>query len=435
MTKTNANTYRHKERDPGTPLNDAYLKSLKPEASLYREADMLGLSIEVATTGTLAWRFRYRFAGKAQMIGFGVYPAVSLAEARERRDAARKLLKDKIDPLAQRRAAVEAARAKAEAEAEAAKAQAEHDARGRFSQVAAEWLAFKAKGWADETYRKAKFVLACYLTPALGEHDIATLASKDAAAPLVALAETAPNLARKARQYIGGIVRYAQRQGLRNADLGLLLDETIPKFEKGHIPAATAPDALAEVMRAVHAYPTPVVRAALLMSLYTAQRPGVIASMQWGEVQSDEWRIPAGKMKTRRAHIVPMPRQCLTLLDEMKGHASSREYVFPALARQSTPHLSRDALSLALRKMGLAGKHATHGARAALRTVARERLGVDIDVLEAQLAHAKKGEVATAYDRTSFTDERVRVMAKWCDYLDNLRDGGASVTPIKRKRA
>jgi len=275
-------------------------------------------------------------------------------------------------------------------------------------------------------------VLERCLTPALGKHDIATLATKDVTKPLVALAITAPNLARKARQYVGGIVRYAQRNGLRDESRALPLDEILPSFDKGNIPAITAPDDVAKLLEAVRAYPSPVVRAALLCCAYTAQRPGVVVSMRWDEIKGDEWHIPGPKMKMRHAHIVSLPSQAAALLDEMRAYTGNSEYVFSPLTRQKTPHLNRDALSLALRKLGFAGQHATHGFRGMLRTVARERLGIDVDVLEAQLAHAKKGEVQKAYDRTAFTDERREAMQKWADYLDGLR-AGAKVAPIVRR--
>ncbi|HMM58316.1 MAG TPA: integrase arm-type DNA-binding domain-containing protein [Rudaea sp.] len=402
-------------------LTDAKLRALKPRENVYRIADALGLAIEVRPSGARLWRFRYRFDGVANMLGLGEYPGVSLTEARERRDASRRLLGDGIDPSAQRKV-----------DEAAEKAKADHAKRGTFEAVAADWLEFKAKGWAAETRRKAELVLNRYLIPALGRRDIATLASKDAAKPLAKLADTAPNLARKARQYVGGIVRFAQREGLRDEARALPLDEILPSFNKGNIPAATSPDEIAKLMQSISKYPTPVVRAALLACAYTAQRPGVVVAMRWDEINGDEWHIPGDKMKMRHAHIVSLPRQIIESLEEMRAYTAGREYVFPPLARQSTQHLQRDALSNALRRMGFFGKHAAHGFRGTLRTVARERLGIAADVLEAQLAHAKKGEVQKAYDRTTFTDERRKAMQAWADYLDSLRKG-ANVIPIKRK--
>jgi len=404
-------------------LNDTKLRSLKPRQSVYRIADALGLAIEVRPSGARLWRFRYRFNGTPNMLGLGEYPGVTLIEARESRDAARKLLAKGVDPSAQRKA-----------DTEAAKSKAEHAMRGSFEAVAADWLAFKAKGWATETKRKAEFVLERYLNPAIGDRDIATLVSKEASKPLIALAESAPNLARKARQYVAGIVRYAQREGLRDESRALPLAEILPSFDKGNIPAVTSPDEIAKLMEAIDVYSAPVVRAALLTCAYTAQRPGVVAAMRWNEVKGDEWHIPSTKMKMRHAHIVSLPRQAVAALEEMRAFTAGREYVFPPLARQQTPHLHRDALSNALRRMGFAGQHATHGFRGMLRTAARERLGIAADVLEAQLAHAKKGEVQKAYDRTTFTDERRKAMQAWADYLDALRTGG-KVIPIKRRKA
>ena len=402
-------------------LTDAKLRALKPRESVYRIADALGLAIEVRPTGARLWRFRYRFSGTANMLGLGEYPGVLLNEARDRRDAARRLLADGIDPSAQRKS-----------DSEAAKAKADHAKRGSFKAVAADWLAFKTKGWADETRRKAEFVLSRYLNPAIGDRDIATLTAKDAARPLVALAESAPNLAHKARQYISGIVRYAQREGLRDEARALPLAEVLPSYDKGNIPAATTPDEIAKLLEAIHAYSSPIVRAALLSCAYTAQRPGVIAAMRWDEIKHDEWHIPGSKMKMRHAHIVSLPRQAISVLNEMRAYSAGCEYVFPPLARQKTAHLHRDALSNALRRMGFGGQHATHGFRGMFRTVARERLGIAADVLEAQLAHAKKGEVQKAYDRTTFTDERRKAMQKWADYLDKLRAGG-DVVPLRKE--
>ncbi|KLU24943.1 integrase, partial [Caballeronia mineralivorans PML1(12)] len=141
------------------------------------------------------------------------------------------------------------------------------------------------------------------------------------------------------------------------------------------------------------------------------------------DLDAAEWHIPGERMKMRHDHIVPLPRQALIVLHELKTITGDSAYVFPSPAKQKTPHLHRDALSKALRDMGFQGKHATHGFRGMLRTVGRERLGIDIDVLEAQLAHAKRGDVQKAYDRTTFDGDRRRVMQEWADYVDNCVRG------------
>ena len=152
--------------------------------------------------------------------------------------------------------------------------------------------------------------------------------------------------------------------------------------------------------------------------------------MRWDEINGDEWHIPGHKMKTRHAHIVPLPTQARTILEEMRAYTAGREYVFPPLARQKNAHLHRDALSGAMRSMGFKGKHAPHGFRGMLRTAARERLGIDADILESQLAHAKKGSTQKAYDRTTFGDARRAAMQQWADYLDALKVSD-KVVPIR----
>jgi integrase len=242
-----------------------------------------------------------------------------------------------------------------------------------------------------------------------------------------------PSLASKARQYLGGIVHYAIREGLRDDGRLLSLRGAITNTQTNHISAATDPSDVRKVALAVHAYGVPVTRAALLVAMLTAQRPGVVAAMEWEEVdlENAEWRIPAAKMKTRHVHIVPLPTQAVEQLRRIRAYTEGTQYVFPPLARQQTEHLHRDALSNALRRMGLQGKHSPHGFRAMFRTIGRERLNIAVDVLEAQLAHAKRDEVQKAYDRTRFDDARREAMQKWADYLDKLR----AIGPAEQRKA
>jgi len=372
-----------------------------------KQFDGGGLYLDVRPTGARYWRMKYRFAGREKLLALGVYPEVSLAEARRRREDARALLRLGTDPSAVKE------------ERESADRRVKDAA---FPMVAAMWLTFKKKGWADATYSKAEYVTNAYLIPALRRHSIATLKTKDAANALQGIP---PSLASKARQYLGGIVNFAIQQELRDDGRLLSLRGALPRHQKGHLPAATNPGALQAVVKAVDKWEIPVTRNALTLTMLTAQRPGLVVAAEWSEfdLEAAEWSIPGHKMKMRRPHIVPLPRQAVSLLQSMLAWTAGQQYVFPALARQKTPHLHRDALSNALRDMGFKGRHATHGFRTSLRTIARERLGVDPDVLEAQLAHAKRGDVQQAYDRTEFNDQRKRVMQKWADFLDRLRFG------------
>ena len=403
-------------------LSEAKLKALKPLDTLYRVADCHGLCIEVAPTGSKLWRYRYRYAGKAKMLSFGHWPLIGLASARQKRDTARRLLLDGVNPMDKKRGDAEELRRRE---------------RGMFPAVAAEWLAHKRKSVGDETYRKAKLVTEGDLIPALRRHSIATLATKDCTKVLRDIALRAPNLATKARQYLTSIVDYAIKEGLREDGRLLSLRGVIPTFDKGHIAAITKPGELGPLLRAIDGYSSPLTRAALQVASLTAMRPAIIASARWEHIDLDaaEWHVPGSLMKMSNDHVVPLPRQTVALLRGLAPLTGRSEYVFPSPARQKTPHLHRDALSKALREMGFQGKHATHGFRGTLRTMARERLGVDIDVLEAQLAHVKRGDVQKAYDRATFDDQRREVMQAWADYLDNLRSGKPKAVPIKAEEA
>lgn len=329
-----------------------------------------------------------------------------------------------------------------------AKALAKQEAQNAtFRSVSGRWLSEKRPTWAAETYRKARLVVDSYLVPAIGDLDMRTLETKDVRPVLLKMAAETPQLARKARQYLGSIVDHAINEGLRRDESRLRLDRMLPKFRSGHMPAVTDDEkTLGEIMRAVYDYPNRVVRAALILASLTVMRPGVVASARWSEMDLDagEWKIPGknpdgtNRMKTGEDFTTSLPNQALAVLREMKERTDGSDYVFPPQGRQNSPHLSRDALSKALRDLGFQGKHTPHGNRASLRTLGRERLGVDVDVLEAQLAHAPKDEVEAAYARVKFREKRREGMQAWADYLDGLRAGGQVVPmsqPMKLDRA
>lgn len=368
--------------------------------------------------GRYHWRLKYtRPDGRDNRMALGAYPVVSLDRARRDAERARVQLHDGIDPGAAKKALRTDERRKVAA---------------TFERFALAWVKNKSPGWAEQTRRKAGLVVNTYLVPALGKRDIAEITSADVLKVLRKLDAHAPALTRKAAGAAQAIVRLAITEGVRDDGrvLDLNLRDNLPRRQHGHFAAATTRSELSGTMQGIRSIGHDVTRAALLVCAYTAQRPGDVAAMRWADVDTGgaEWIIP--KTKTGQAHIVPLSRQALALVESMRAYTTGREYVFPPLARQNTPHLHRDTLSKALRDAGLRGKQTPHGLRATLRTVARERLGISDDVLEAQLAHAKKGEVQAAYDRTRFVEERHRVMQVWADYLDGTTV--ADVTPIRQ---
>ena len=424
------------------PLTELQIRKAKPAAKPYALADGNGLSLLVSPAGRKTWSVRYRLpdGSRPAPAVIGHYPTMLLAEARMRAaevqsDAAQGKVTAGIRKAQQEVTATVVAEQVAELQAQSETESAS------FRAVCSRWLAMKRESWAAETYRKARLVVDSYLVPKLGDLDLRTLETKDVRPVLLAMAVETPQLARKARQYVGTIVDFAINEGLRPDESSLRLARVLPTFRKGHMPAVTDDDsALGEVMRAIEDHPNRVVRAALILAALTAMRSGVVASARWSEMDLDagEWKIPGknpdgtNRMKTGQDFSTSLPEQALVVLREMHERNMGGEYVFPPQARQNTPHLSRDALSKALRDMGFQGKHTTHGFRASLRTLGRERLGIDVDVLEAQLAHAPKDEVEAAYARVKFKDQRRVVMQAWADYLDNLKRG-EKVISIRRK--
>ncbi|MHB1058055.1 MAG: tyrosine-type recombinase/integrase [Rhodanobacter sp.] len=424
------------------PLTELQVNRARVTGTAYTLPDGNGLHLAVSAAGLKTWVVRYRLPGSstATPATIGRYPAMTLAEARvcaveAKRDAAHG--KGTAGLRKARQAAAAASDADTTAEV-AAQAEAE---RATFRAVSGRWLAERRPSWAAETYRKARLVVDTYLVPALGDDDMRTLETKDVRPVLLAMAAKTPQLARKARQYVGSIVDHAINEGLRPDESALRLARSLPSFRSGHMPAVTDDDGrLGEVMRAIDAHGNRVVRAALILAGLTAMRSGVVASARWAEIdlEAAEWRIPgrnpdgSNRMKTGQDFTTSLPLQAVAALREMHARSAGEEYVFPPQARQQTPHLSRDSLSKALRDMGFQGEHTTHGFRASLRTLGRERLGIDVDVLEAQLAHAPKDEVEAAYARVKFREKRREVMQAWADYLDEIRSG-AKVVPIRRK--
>lgn len=320
------------------PLTDRAIKTAQPGDKLRKLSDGQGLYLAITPEGARYWRLKYHYAGREKLLALGVYPEVSLAEARKARDDARALLRQGKDPGAERRATRDAAKREAD---------------GGFATVTRTWLESKKPQVAATTYRKAEYVMDQYLIPALRHCSIATLSTKDATRAIEKVAESSPTLAEKARQYLGQLVDYAIKRGLRDEGKLLSLRGSVPKHEKGHIAAATKLAEIAPLLRRIDAYDSPVTRKALMLAMLTAHRPGVVVAAEWSEMDLDagEWHTPAAKMKTRNDHIVPLPTQAVTLLKELHPLTGRGQYVFPAQAKQKTPHLHRDALSNALRRM------------------------------------------------------------------------------------
>ncbi|SAI65487.1 phage-related integrase [Bordetella ansorpii] len=417
-------------------LNDRSVKNARPKEKAYSLADGEGLSLIVSPAGRKSWSFRYRVDGKQNAAVIGEYPAMSLAQARTK--AADLRISAKTG------GAVTGARAERQARRDELNATKWEDQNADWQSysltaISEKWFEIYSQSHAKQTNYQVRYIIDEHFQPKAGNLDMRTLRSGQLTPVLRELAKNTPAQAQVAIRCIYGMIDYCIAENIREDDETFRFRGVLPKrHQKKHIPGVTDERFIGGLMKAIHGYGGYVVRDALLLCSWTTLRPGVVASARWDEIdlRRAEWHIRGknedgtNRMKTGVDHIVPLPRQAVGMLKEMAKLTGREKYVFPAMGGWGQEkHVHRDALSKALREMGFQGQHTPHGFRASLRTLARERLKIDVDILEAQLAHAKKDDVQAAYDRTQFLDERRTVMQMWADYLDEkMQEAAVSST-------
>jgi integrase len=400
-------------------LTDTKLKAIRPHQKLYRRADAGGLCIEVHPNGARYWRYRYRFAGKAKMLSLGVYPDVSLAEARRHRDDARRVLHSGVDPSAQRKQE---------------KLTAHLSSVMAFEPVAREWLASRGR-LADATRAKTEWMLETHVFPWIGKRPVGEVTAPELLAVLRRL-ESLDKLetAQRVKQICGQVFRYAIATGRADRDPAADLRGALKTKKTRHHAAITDPAKVGELLRAIEGFSGGlVVASALKFAPLVFVRPGELRKAEWGEFDLDnaEWRIPAERMKMRALHIVPLAEQAVAILRELQPLTGHGRYVFPSIRSPRDP-MSENTVTAALRRLGYTGDEMTgHGFRSMASTMLHEQ-GWNTDVIERQLAHAERNRVKAAYNHAEYLPERRKMMQAWADYLDGLR-AGASVVSIKRK--
>jgi integrase len=397
-----------------------------------------GLSLICRPDDVGWWRLRYWMASRENRLSLGTYPDVSLADARARRDEARKLIAAGVDPSETRKAGKAAAALKEQAEA---LSDAGKPGPGTFEHVARDWLATVhthkvSEGHAERT--RIRFEQDAF--PWLGRRPLGEVDAPELLACLRRVtARGAIETAHRLKDACGQVFRYGIAVGACRNNPAADLRDALPPVPARHLAAIVEPKRAAELLRAMGDYAGhPVTRAALALSALLFLRPGELRQLEWAWVDLDDAMvtIPSALMKRRRdekangpPHLVPLARQAVQAfmgLQPLTGHG---RYVFPSLMTGQRP-MSDNTINVALRRMGFDRETATaHGFRAMARTMAAERLGVDPDVIEAQLAHAKSGPLGGAYDRAQYLDQRRELMTRWANYLDRLREG-AQVIPI-----
>jgi integrase len=398
------------------PLTDLAVRNAKPSTKTVRLRDERGLYLEVSPKGGKWWRLRYTFQGKENMLSLGVYPDVSLKDARERRDEARKLIANGIDPSAARK------EEKAEAAAEAL----------TFEHVAREWYErFKPK-WSPSHSLDVIQRLEKNVFPSLGPRPIRDITAPELLAAVRLIeGRGAVESARRILQMCGQVFRYAIATGQADRDIAADLRGSLPPAREKHHASITDPKGVAQLLRAIDGYQGSMVACcALRLAPLVFVRPGELRHAEWSEIDLDkaEWRIPAEKMKMREQHIVPLSRQAVVILYELQPLTGSGRYVFPSVRTSARP-MSENTVLAALRRMGYTKDEMTgHGFRSMASTLLNEQ-GWNRDAIERQLAHGERNAVRAAYNFAEFLPERRRMMQAWADYLDKLK-AGAKVTPI-----
>lgn len=394
-------------------LNDTKIRVIRHEggANGKKYADGGGMYLHVTTTGKY-WRMSYRFTGKQKTLALGVYPDVSLAKARDRRQKARELLADGIDPGVAKR--------------EEKQAQIS-EAGNTFEIVARKWLATTATKRAEVTQKKTTSWLERDVFPFIGNLPISTIRAKDVLEKVARRMEDRGinESTHRVVQLCSQIFRFAEASSYVERDVTVALRGALKPVEVTHYASITKPAEVGKLLRSIDAYGgyhTAI--AGLKLSVLLLLRPGELRAGEWQEIDVDnaEWHVPAARMKMKVAHIVPLSRQALKILTELKEINGHGRFIFPSI-RTGERCMSDNTINAALRGMGYSKDVMTaHGFRATARTIMDEVLSERVDLIEHQLAHAVKDANGRAYNRTTHLQSRHQMMQRWADYLDGLRD-------------
>ena len=419
----------------------AALKAAAQGQKARKISDGAGLVLDVRPTGVGWWRLRYWLAGKERMLSLGTYPDTSLAQARAKRDEARRLVAAGTDPSAVRKDSKEVQKA-------VAKANALEDAglppEGSFEAVAREWLStVHAVKVSEGHHARTRIRLEQDVFPWVGRRPLAEIDAPELLAVLRRVeGRGAIETAHRIKDACGQVFRYGIATGNCPRNPAADLRDALRPVQTRHHAALTDPADVAKLLRASLDYSgQPVTRTALLLSPLLLLRPGELRHMQWDwvDLEAAMVTVPGSVMKRTKAdkadgppHLVPLASQAVALLTELRALTGTGTYVFPSLTSKQRC-MSENTVRSALRRLGYGNDDMTaHGFRAMARTMLAERLDVPPEVVEAQLAHTVPDALGRAYNRTQYVDQRRSMMQAWADYLDRLRRGAEVIRTVRR---
>ena len=394
-------------------LTDPKIKQAKPGEKIQRLSDEKGLYLEVHPNGSKYWRHKYRFNGKEKRLAYGVYPEVTLKQAREKRDDARKLLAAGVDPGVVKKAT---------------KSLRIELAANSFEAISREWYAKQLPTWSDTTAKKRLALLENDLFPWLGNRPVSEITAMELLTTLQRIEDRgAKETAHNGRQVAAQIFRYARLTQRCQTDPASDLKGALAPKVTQHRPAITDPAQLGKLLVSIDQYKGSfIVRSLLALCPILFQRPGEMIAMEWDELdlEAGEWHLPAEKMKMGVPHIVPLPQQAIAILQDLQPLTGRGRYVFPNQSKRRTHHASNGTINKALQNMGIDTKttHCAHGFRATARTILDEQLGFRVEWIEHQLAHQVRDALGRAYNRTKHLPQRKDMMQQWADYLDRLHE-------------
>lgn len=393
------------------PLKDMEIRAFKPATKDQKIFDGGGLYLLIKSSGSKLWQMKIRVDGKEKKLSFGKYPTVTLKDARAKRDEAKRQLSQGIDPARKKQEAKQAAKM---------------NASNSFDVVAEEYLTKMAKeGRAEATLVKGRWLLV-QLKTNLGKLPIADITPPDLLRVLKKVEESGKReTARRLRSFASRVFRYGVATGRCQHDpAGVLRGALIAPVVKHHA-AITDPVRLGELMRAMDGYQgQPAAYIALRLTPHVFQRPGELRQMRWNEIDLEEavWSIPAGRMKQRQPHHVPLSKQSIELLTQMKGLSGHCEFAFPSIRTPKNP-MSENTINAALRRLGYGGDEMTaHGFRTTASSLLNESGKWNPDAIERALSHSDRNSIRGTYNRSAYWQERVEMAQWWSDYLVKLSE-------------